>query len=162
MVVPQVHIRIVKSYVLIWMSTSHVGVCFVCLNVNGMLYAWYDDLFASLPFYLLVCYVWTLPLRWSSTLLMWADVRTPGNGDGNRDAIAWRIGQVLGLLWGPFPADSIIYVFLYEQDLVLLIVLFSIYFRLGHVEPFSCNLVLSDYSCMWCFINWGYSVFGTL
>jgi len=102
------------------MSTSHVGVCYVCLNVNGMLSVWYDDFFASLPFCLLVCYVWTLPLRWSSTLLMWAYVRTPGGGDGNGDAAAWRIGQVLDPLWGPLPADFVIYVFLNEQDLVFL------------------------------------------
>jgi len=56
--------------------------------------------------------------------------------------------QLDALLWGPLPVDSMIHVFLYEQDLVLLIVLFSVYFRLGHVGPFSCNLVLSDYSCM--------------
>jgi len=124
------------------MSTSYVGVCYVCLNANGMSSAWYDDFFASLPFCLLVCYVWTLPLRWSSTLLMWADVRTPGIGDGNRDVAAWRSGQVLGPLWGPLPVDPIIYVFLYEQDLVFLIVLCSVYFWLGHVGTFSCNPVL--------------------
>jgi len=53
---------------------------------------------------------------------MWAGVRTPGSGDGNRDAAAWRIGQVLG----PLLADSVIYVFLYEQDVTFLIVLFSV------------------------------------
>jgi len=120
---------------LIWMSTSHVGVCYVCLNVNGMLSVWYDNFFASLPFCLLVCYVWTLPLRWSSTLLMWADVRTLGIGDGNRNVAAWRTRQVLGPLWGPLPTDSLIYVFLYEQDLVSLIVLRSVYFWLGQVGP---------------------------
>jgi len=65
---------------------------------------------------------------------MGADVRTPGSDDGNRDAAAWRTGQVLGPLWGPLPADSIIYVFLYEQDLVFLIVLCSVYFWLSHVR----------------------------
>jgi len=146
------------------------------LNVNGMLSVWYDDFFASLPFCLLVCYVWTLPLRWSSTLLIWADVRTPGGGDGNRDAAAWRIGQVLGPLWGPLLRDFIIYVFLSEQDLVFLIVLFFSIFLVGPcgalflysgyiwriVYILTLNPVLSEYSCMWCFINWGYSVFGTL
>jgi len=29
------------------------------------------------------------PLQWSSILLMWADVRTPGSGDGNKDVAAW-------------------------------------------------------------------------
>jgi len=133
-------------------------------------------LFASLPFCLLVCYVWSLPLQWSPTSLMWADVRTLGSGDGNRDAAAWGIGQVLGPPWGPLPADSVIYVFVYEQDLPFLFVLsFSLvlvgpcgalFLKTGDIWSIvyilTLNPVLSDYSCMWCFINWGYLVFGTL
>jgi len=87
----------------------------------------YDDIrffYSSLPCCLLVCCVWSSLLRWSSTLLMWADARTPGSGEGNRNAATRWIGQVLGPLWGPLLEDFIIYVFLSKQDLVSLIVFF--------------------------------------
>jgi len=98
-----------------WVSGTYVWMWMVCLSV------WYDDFFASLPFCLLVCYVWTLLLRWSSTLLMWADVRTPGGGDGNGDVVAWRIGQVLDPLWGPLPVIFLLFMFfLDKQDIIFL------------------------------------------
>ena len=97
-----------------WVSTMYVWMW------NGMLSAWYDDLFASLPFCLLVCYAWPFPLQWSSTWLMWADVRTPGSGDGNRNVAAWWMGQVLGPLWGPLLEDFILFMFfLSEQGLII-------------------------------------------
>jgi len=124
---------------------------------NGMLSAWYNDFFASLPFHLLVCYAWSLPLQWSSTLLMWADVRTPGSGDSNRNAAAWWIGQLVRT------RPSIFNCVLFSTFLVgpwgpfLVIRVYLTYCILS-----TLNLVPSEYSCMWCFINWGYSVSGML
>jgi len=67
-----------------------------------MLSVWYENFFISLPFACLYDCVWFLPLRWSSTLLMWADVRTSGSGNNNRDAaIWWDLGRLSGSLWGP-------------------------------------------------------------
>jgi len=32
------------------MGISHGGVCYVCLNMNGMLSTWYDDFSLAYPF----------------------------------------------------------------------------------------------------------------
>ena len=123
-------------------------------------------LYTSLPFCLLVCCVWSSLLQWSSILLMWADVRTLGSGMDNRDAAAWWIGWVLDPLWGPSLKDFISYVSLVRTR-PSIVICFSSVLYLGRVEPPLCNLenawrtvclhipnsVLSDYSCMWHFIN---------
>jgi len=57
--------------------------------------------YTSLPFLLLVCCVWLSPLRWSSILLMWADVRTLGSGNDSRDAAAWWLWTGIELIVGP-------------------------------------------------------------
>ena len=114
---------------------------------NGMLNAWYDDFFASLPFCLLVCYVWTLPLRWSSTLLVWAYARTPGSCNDNGDAAAWWIGWVLGPLWGPSLKDFIIYVSLFWTRPSLIICFF-----------FQCTSVWAVWSPF--FVIWVYLTYG--
>jgi len=57
--------------------------------------------YTSLPFRLLVCCVWLSPLRWSSILLMWADVWTIGSGNDSRDATAWWLWMGIELTMGP-------------------------------------------------------------
>jgi len=41
------------------------------------------------------------PLQWSSILLMWADVRTRGSGNGDGDATTWWSWTGMDSLWSP-------------------------------------------------------------
>jgi len=118
------------------------------------------------PFACFMIFMWFLPLQWSSIWLMWADVRNPGSGMDNRDVPAWWIGWVLGPLWGPSLKDFTSYDYLVRTRLSI-VICFSSVLCLGRVEPLLCNLgnawrtvclhtpnsLLSDYLCMWRFIN---------
>ena len=144
-------IRIVKSWSLIPVfDISDVMLVIYVWPETACWLWWYKILYSSLPCCSLVCCVWSSLLPWSSTLLMWADVRTPGCGDGNRNAAAWWMGQVLGLLRGPLLEYFTIYVVLSEQDLGSLIVLFPVLFGLGRVGPVLCNWVYPTYGILLC------------
>jgi len=142
------------SAICVWLCKLHVD----CYNMKF--------LYTSLPFCLLVCCVWSSLLQWSSISLMWADVRTPDSGNDNMDVAAWWIGRVLGPLWGPSLKDFI------SHDSIVrtrpsIVICFSSALCLGRVELLLRNLgnvwrtvylhtpyfVLSEYSCMWRFIN---------
>jgi len=85
-------IWIVKSWGLKWFGNLWVNVCHLCLTMKLHVDC-YDIrfLYTSLPFCLLVCFVWFSLLRWSSISLMWADVRIPSSSNDGRDAVAWWI-----------------------------------------------------------------------
>jgi len=77
---------------------------------NCMLSVWYENFFTSLPFACLYDCVWFLPLRWSSTLLMWADVRTSGSGNNRDAAVWWYLGRLSGSLWRGLSVWSLVVV----------------------------------------------------
>jgi len=97
-----VRIRIVKSKSLKWFGYIMCGyllIMFVILNLPAECYN-IRVCYTSLPFCLFVCCVWLSPLRWSSILLMWADVRTPGSGNDSRDVAAWWLWTGIRLTMG--------------------------------------------------------------
>jgi len=144
-----------------------MNVCYLCLTLKLHVDC-YDIrfLYTSLPFRLLVCCVWFPLLRWSSILLMWADVRIPSSGNVSRDAAAWWLDG----FWARYGAYSWrrpnrLWLSCPGQDLVLSLEV--LHFVLGSVVPLLCcygyiwrtvylhipNFVLSEYSCIRRFIK---------
>jgi len=94
-------IRIVKSKSLKWFGYIMCGYLLIMFGLNLPVECYNIMIcYTSLPFRLLVCCVWLSPLRWSSILLMWADVRTPGSGNDSRDAAAWWLWTGIELTMG--------------------------------------------------------------
>jgi len=52
---------------------------------------------------------------------MWADGRTSGIGDDDRNDTTWWTGRVLGPPWGSSLKNLFAMFFLFVQDLVLLV-----------------------------------------
>jgi len=57
------------------------------------------------------------PLQWWSILLMWADARTRGSGNGNEDDTAWWLWTGMGLTREPLAEEVLLsrFIFLYES-----------------------------------------------
>ena len=123
-------------------SCSFEGlVCHVwLLSIYAWLYDWmmiimmYEFCAPAYPFACLYgCVCGFPPLQWSSTLLMWEDVRTRGSGNGNGDATAWWLRTGMGLTIRPSAEEVLLsrFIFLYKN----LCCCWYILIRLGSVVP---------------------------
>jgi len=130
-------IRIVKSWGLKWFGNLCVNVYYLCLTLKLHVDC-YDIrfLYISLSFCLRVCCVWLSLLRWSSILLMWADVRIPNSGNDSRDATTWWLDG-FGAHYGAYRwrRPNNLWFPCLGQDLVLPLEL--LHFVLRSVVPFS-------------------------
>ena len=110
------------------------------------------------------------PLRWSSILLMWADVRTLGSGNDNRDATTWWLWMGLGLTMES-TTEGVLLVYdslvldktlCYSWTIVLCFRQCGISFLYGYVwytvDLHIPNSILFENLCTQRFFIWGYPI----